>query len=131
MDREPKTKVTPFDYVNSVFTKKYMDDLSEFSPFLALKALSLHPSTVMYAAEINSMSGLTPRMQYDYLFYSIRKQKPLYAKWPNKSKAGEADLEAVKEYFKYNDTKAKQALAVLTKEQLQTIKEKNNKGGYE
>jgi hypothetical protein len=39
------------------------------------------------------------------------------------------DLEYVKEYYGYSNEKAREALTLLTKEQLEHIKEKLDKGG--
>jgi len=45
-------------------------------------------------------------------------------------KANKLDnLEDVKEYYGYSNEKAKQALDILTDEQIATIKQKLNKGG--
>ena len=40
-----------------------------------------------------------------------------------------SDLDAVKEYFGFNNEKAKQALRILNSEQITSIKEKTIKGG--
>jgi len=39
------------------------------------------------------------------------------------------DLEYVKEYFGYGNEKAREALNILTKQQIEDIKETLNKGG--
>jgi tRNA G10 N-methylase Trm11 len=39
------------------------------------------------------------------------------------------DIEYVKEYYGYSNEKAKQALNILTKEQIEVIKESLKKGG--
>jgi hypothetical protein len=64
---------------------------------------------------------LDPLLQHDYLFYSVRKQKR-YSKWKKKDK--DADLEAVKMYFNYGYQKAKEAMPLLNKQQLEYIKDK-------
>ena len=60
------------------------------------------------------------------LINSIRPRKR-YAPWLKTSKIN--NLELVKEYFGYNDQKAKDALDLLTDDQLEHIQTKLNKGG--
>ena len=48
-------------------------------------------------------------------------------KWVKKE--NDRDISLVKEYYGYNNSKAIQALSILTPEQLSIIREKLNKGG--
>jgi hypothetical protein len=128
-------KTNPFDYTTSVSqTKKDImrgtanDKLAEksYSPFLTNRALSYHNDTVFYANEMNTRHHLDNLLQYDFLLNIIRPKKR-YAKWSKKDNDG--DVLIVKEYYGYNDTKALQALSILTNEQLVTIRTKIQKGG--
>ena len=49
------------------------------------------------------------------------------AKWVKK--VSEDDLELVKEYYGYNNEKARQALSILSDDQLVLIRTKQEKGG--
>ena len=69
---------------------------------------------------------LDGKLQNDYLINIIRPKKR-FAKWVKK--LSEDDLEVVKTYYGYNDEKARQALSILSDEQLILIKEKQYKGG--
>jgi len=80
----------------------------------------------MQANEMNISHWLDPKLQYDFLFHSIRAKKRFFKK---KKTTTDPAFEQVKEYYKYNDKRTKEALAILTKEQLDIIKNKNNKGG--
>ena len=51
-----------------------------------------------------------------------------YAPWLKASKID--NLELVKEYFGYSDQKAKDALKILSDDDLEYIQDKLNKGGY-
>jgi len=53
--------------------------------------------------------------------------KKRFAPWLKANKI--KDLEYVKEYYGYNDEKAKSALELLSDEQITTIKDSLNKGG--
>jgi hypothetical protein len=130
-------KTNPFDFTNSINTSKKNlmrgtdnDVLAEksYSPFLTNRALSYHNDTVAIANEMNTNHFLDKRLQYEFLLNIIRPKKR-YAKWSKKEKGGEVDL--IKEYYKYNDIKARQALTILTKEQISAIRNKLEKGGKE
>jgi hypothetical protein len=128
-------KTNPFDFTNSINTSKKNlmrktdnDVLAEksYSPFLTNRALSYHNDTVAIANEMNIRHFTDKRLQYEFLLNIVRPKKR-YAKWSKKEKGGDVDV--VKEYFKYNDIKARQALTILTKEQLVEIRQKLEKGG--
>jgi hypothetical protein len=123
-------KTNPFDYTNSINqTKKNLmrdtanDKLAEkdYAPFLTNRALSYHNDTVFYANEMNTRHHLDNLLQYEY-FLNIIRPKKRFAKWSKKD--NESDISFVKEYYGYNDTKARQALDILTDDQLRIIKEK-------
>lgn len=128
-------KTNPFDYTNSIsHTKKDLmrgtanDKLAEkdYAPFLTNRALSYHNDTVFFANEMNRRHHLDNLLQYDYLLNTVRPKKR-YAKWAKKDNDG--DVSVVKEYYGYNDSKAQQALAILTKEQLIEMRHLLEKGG--
>lgn len=125
----------PFDYVNAInFTKKDLmtdtenDELAEsgYAPFLTNRSLSYFPDTIMYANEMNKHHHLDNKLQFHYLINSIRPKKR-FSKWAKKQE--DNDLEAVKEYYGYNNAKGEAALSLLSPEQIQDIKRKLNKGG--
>lgn len=125
----------PFDYVNAInFNKQDLmtgtdnDELAEaaYVPFLANRSLSNFPDTILYANEMNKHNHLDNKLQFHYLINSIRPKKR-FSKWAKRQDS--EDFEAVKEYFKYNNTKTEQALQLLTPDQIKTIKKKLNTGG--
>ena len=123
--------VSPFDYLNSInFTKQdiMMDDQAEkgYAPFMVNRGLSYFPDTVAFANEMNRYHHLDNRLQFDFLINITRKRKR-FSKWAKAQT--ESDIESVKEYYGYSNTKARQALTLLSPEQLTIIKNKVNKGG--
>jgi|TARA_Y100000034_G_scaffold108869_1_gene139594 hypothetical protein len=119
------------DWLNSInYTKKdvMVDEYEEkkYPAFIINKCLAPFPDTLLYVNELNRLHGLDNRLQYDFLLNSLRKRKR-FAKWMKSSKI--KDLDAVKEYYGYSNEKAKQALKVLTEEQIKIIKIKLTKGG--
>lgn len=125
----------PFDWINAVTNTKQdligeSDDpvLTEkqYNAFMVNRGLSYFTDTILYANEMNIHHEIDSKLKFDYLLNTIRPKKR-FAKWVKK--VSEDDLEAVKDYFKYNDEKARQALSILSDDQLTMIKEKLQQGG--
>lgn len=123
--------MSPFDYLNSInFTKQdiMIDDVTEkqYNAFMVNRGLSYFPDTVALANEMNMYAHLDKKLQYHFLINIVRKRKR-FSKW-NKPDL-ERDIEVVKEYYGYSNEKAKQALTLLSPEQITIIKKKVSKGG--
>ena len=97
-----------------------------YPAFIVNKCLAPVNDTIMLVNEMNFHNHLDNKLQYDFLLNSLRKQNR-YASWMKASKT--KNLEYVKEYFGYNNEKAKSALNVLSENDIATIKEKLKKGG--
>jgi len=124
----------PFDFVNSInFTKKNLmrdsdnDELSEksYAPYLTNKSLSYFTDTLLYANEMNKYHFLDNKLQYEFFLNSIRKKKR-FAKWAKADKND--DLVMVSEYYQISLSKAKEAIRLLSTEQLSTIRNKMEQG---
>ena len=102
-------------------------DLKEYSPFMVNRALSYHMDCVLYANEMNKHHSIDKDMQYQYLLNSIRPVKRKFQPWHKSST--DKDLECIKEYFGYSNQKAKEALILLSAEQIAEIKIRTDKGG--
>ena len=121
------------DYLNQINhgKKNLMDSEDEFwekkyPAYIINKCLSAFTDTIFYVNEVNRLHHLDKKLQNDFLINSLRKRKR-FAKWLRASKI--KDIEYVKEYYGYSNEKAKQALNVLTDDQINTIKIKLIKGG--
>ena len=124
------------EYLNSInFNKNNLmdgeDDMYEkkYSPFIVNKCLAPHNDTILLVNEMNrygSVLDKDKKLQYDFLLNTIRTRKR-YAPWIKESKS--KNLEYVKEYYGYNNSKAKSILDILNDEQIEFIKSKLNKGG--
>ena len=121
------------DYLNAInFSKKNVmasEDtmwVKKYPAFIVNKVLSGFSDTIMLVNEMNRNHFLDKDMQFQFLLNSIRSKKR-YSPFLRASKI--KDIECVKEYYGYNNEKAKTALDLLTKEQLKLIKEKLYKGG--
>jgi hypothetical protein len=102
-------------------------DLKDYTPFVVNRALSYHIDCILYANEMNLRTGMDKDMQYKYLLNTIRPMKRKFQPW-QKAEANK-NLQYVKEYFGYSDSKAKDALRLLTDEQIADIRIRIHKGG--
>ena len=125
-------KIELKDWLNSINQNKknIMDEdpssIKEYAPYIINRCLSGHIDCLMYANEMNKFSSLDKKLQYDFFINIIRKKKR-FSPWLKQEKI--KDLEIVKSYYGYSNEKAKQALKILTKEQLDFIKSKLETGG--
>ena len=120
-------------YLNSInSTKKNLldsDDIfweRKYPAFIINKCLSAHPDSLFYVNEMNRLNFLDKRLQYDFLINSLSKRKR-FAKWMRSTKVKNIDL--IKLYYGYSNEKAKQALDILTADDIEIIKTKLNTGG--
>ena len=102
-------------------------DAKDYTPFVVNRALSYHIDCILYANEMNINNMLDKDMQYQYLLNTIRPMKRKFQSW-QKAEVNN-NLECVKEFFGYSNQKAKEALRILSDEQIAIIKAKTNKGG--
>lgn len=116
------------DWLNSInFTKEDLSEsIQDYSPYIINRCLSGNIDCVMYVNEMNMAHHLDKDMQYLFYLNSLRKKKR-FSPWLRKDKV--TDLEYVKSYYGYSNEKAFQALKILTKEQLNFIKQRLDIGG--
>jgi hypothetical protein len=122
--------MTPFDYVNLVLHKTTQTgelDFVDYKPFLVNRSLSYQLDCVLYANEMNQWPQIDKDMQYQYFLNSIRPMKRKFQPW--QKSATDENIECVKTYFGYSNAKAKEALRILSDEQIAEIKRKTDKGG--
>ncbi|UYA57661.1 clamp loader small subunit [Synechococcus phage S-CREM1] len=120
------------DWLNSINQSKINimdenpDSISKYPAYVINRCLSGHMDAVLYANEMNINCHLDNKMQYDFYINSLRSKKR-FSPWLKKDSL--KDLELVKQYYGYSNEKAKTALGLLTKEQLNYIESKLNTGG--
>ena len=121
------------DYLNAInHTKeKLMDTEDEewerkYSPFIVNKCLAPFQDTILLVNEMNQYPNIDKKLQFDFLINSLRPRKR-YTPWLKATKL--ENLEYVKEFYGYNNEKAKVALDLLNDEQISAIKQKMRKGG--
>ena len=120
------------DWLNSVnFNKDNLiendpESISSYSPYIINRCLSGHLDTVLFANEMNRYSNLDKDMQYSFFLYTLRKRKR-FSPWLKKEQVDDLDL--VKKHYGYSNEKAKVAVSLLTKTQLEYIRNKHDMGG--
>ena len=121
------------DYLKAInYTKENLLDTEDeqwekkYPSFIINKCIAPFPDTVMLVNEINQLHHLDKKLQFDFLINSLRPRKR-YTPWMKAKKL--ENLEYVKEYYGYNNEKARYALDILNDEQISAIKTKLNKGG--
>ena len=120
-------------YLNAInYTKEKLMDADDemwekkYPSFIVNKALSAFEECILLVNELNINPHIDKKLQFSFLINSVRIKKR-FSPWLRKSKIN--DLDICKEYYGYNNEKAKEALRILTKQQLQIIKQKLNRGG--
>jgi len=124
--------MNPFDYVNAILQNKkqlIVDEITEkdYTPFLVNRSLSYHKDCIMYANEMNRRHFIDKKLQNDFLLNTVRSQKRPFAKWAKVEKND--DLECIKLIYNFSDSKARDARRLISKEQIQELKEKTDTGG--
>ena len=121
------------EYLNAInFTKKNVMDSDDelwkkkYPAFIVNKMLSAFSDTIMLVNEMNRNHFIDKDMQFQFLLNSIRTKKR-FSPFLRANKLKE--IECVKEYYGYSNDKAKSALDILTKDEINLIKEKLFKGG--
>lgn len=125
------SKITPFDFINNICQSK--DDLivdsdseKQYNPYLINRGLSFGADTIIYANEMNSRPHIEKKLQYDFLRTAMPKKKR-YNKWIKAD--NDENIELVSEYYGYSMERAKEALSLLTEDNLEYIRQKLFKGG--
>ena len=120
------------DWLNSInFNKNNLIEedpavIKDYPPYIINRCLSGHLDCIMFTNEMNKYSSLDKDMQYIFYLNTLRKKKR-FSPWLRKEKV--TDLQSVKQYYGYSNEKASQALKILSKQQLEFIKQRLETGG--
>lgn len=121
------------DVIHSILRSKnrciHEDNEKEYVPFVVNRALSFHQDCVWFANEMNKNPHLDKLLQYDFLLNTVRGYKREFAPWIKREK--NKTLEALKQYYGFSNEKARDALNLLSNEQINEIIRNSEKGGVE
>ena len=120
------------DWLNSInFNKDNLieedpESISSYPPYIVNRCLSGTLDSVLFANEMNLNAHLDKDMQYSFLLYTLRKRKR-FSPWLKKEQVDDLDL--VKKHYGYSNEKAKVAVSLLTKSQIESLRHKYDMGG--
>ena len=121
------------DYLNAInVNKEPLLDESEtytkqsYPPFVVTRCLSYFPDTLFAANEVNIRPHMDSKMHFDFLRGAVRPRKR-FSKWLKREE--DERVAALIEYYGFSSRKAREALMVLTEEQISEIVEATSKGG--
>jgi hypothetical protein len=138
---ETQTKQYDWRYENNINSGKELIDLDteqefKYNKWRTNSSLSMHRDTIDVAQKMNLNHHISDKMHYHFLFNSVRKQKRYGKKKTDADKKLEKQLEQevktlslIQEYYKYNIVRAKEAYKILSKDQIELIRQKQEKGG--
>jgi hypothetical protein len=121
------SKLNPFDYIKSINEKTgNMMDISpdaerDYVPFVVNRGLSFSADTILYANEMNCKPLTDRRMQYDYLYHSVRKRRR-YDKWVKPSQMDDELVEAVMLRYQVGRKRAMEYIRLLDDASLDALK---------
>lgn len=125
--------MNPFDFVKSINDKtgnlidRDPNTEREYSPYIVNRALSQFADTVMAANTMNSMHYLDKKLQYDYLYRSVKKSKR-FARWIKPER--EEDWEnMIMEWYKVSRVRAREYLSMMTEQDKEELTAKTYIGG--
>lgn len=125
------------DVLNSLFKTKEdlateIDGQRELvdapGPWVVNRMVSLFPDCTSDVNEINILPGIDGLMQYDFLRLRLKPRAKTFTPWLKAEKPTE-DVELVMRYYDYSAEKAREALDILTEEQLEIIRATFFEGG--
>lgn len=121
------------DYLNAInVNKEPLLDESEtytkqsYPPFVVTRCLSYFPDTLFAANEVNIRPHMDSKMHFDFLRGAVRPRKR-FSKWLKREE--DERVKALVEYYGFSSRKAREALTVLTEEQISEIVAATSKGG--
>jgi len=120
------------DWLNSInHTKVNLleedpDSVKKYPPYIINRCMSGHIDAILFANEMNKHPNLDKDMQYSFYLNTLRKRKR-FSPWLKKEQV--EDLDLVKKHYGYSNEKAKIALTLLTKSQLEFLRKTHDMGG--
>jgi hypothetical protein len=126
--------VKPFDYVSAINSHKDImtgtdnDKLAEhdYNPWIVNKHFSYFHDTIYMANEMNSHYHIDNKLQFSFYINIIRKGNR-FQKWVKS--IDDENLKLVCSYYNYSYEKGREALKILSEEDIKIIKTKLEKGG--
>lgn len=125
------SRLSPFEFIGSINDKKYLMVTPEverqYVPFIVNRGLSNFIDAMPYVHFLNQHPNLPNKMQYDYLYYGLRKMKRFGGKWAKLEK--HEYLDDVIAFYKVSKQKAMGLIERLSEEQLVELRARTKRIG--
>jgi len=111
-------RLSPFDFIKSINEKTgnlmevSPDTEKDYTPFVVNRGLSFSPDTILYANEMNCLPFTERRMQYDYLYASVRRRKR-FDKWIKPEEGNEELVQAVMQRYGIGRKRADEYISLM------------------
>jgi hypothetical protein len=118
-------RLSPFDFVKSINEKTenliqvQPDAERDYVPFMVNRSLSFSPDTILYANMMNEKWMLDKKMQYDFLYGSVRRRRR-FDKWMKREEDDMIPL--VMEIYKVNQRRAIEYLGLMNEDQKKELR---------
>lgn len=121
-------------YENTILNGAMVEVDGDYSQWRTNAILAKHKDVVPFVNEMNINYHVSNDMHYTYLYNAVRKYRRGFNKSETKQEKAAREKEQelislVSNYYKYNIVRAKEALRILTDEQINEIRNKQEKGG--
>jgi hypothetical protein len=122
--------MTPFDFINAINHKTPIEWTEEvekdYAPFMINRGLGYFPESVQIANELNKLSHIDKKMQFDLLYALVPRGKR-FTKW-NKAD-NNPDVILLTNVFGYSRQYASTVIDLFTQEQLEELRMRIDTGG--
>ena len=118
-------RLSPFDFVKSINEKTenliqvQPDAERDYVPFMVNRSLSFSPETILYANMMNENWMLDKKMQYDFLYGSVRRRRR-FDKWMKREEDDMTPL--VMEIYQVNQRRAIEYLSLMNEDQKKELR---------
>ena len=125
--------MNPFDYIKSINDKtenlidRDPDCEKSYIPFIVNRAMSQFSDTVLAANTMNALHHIDKKLQYDYLWNTVKKRKR-FSKWC-KPEWNKEEEEMVSSYYTVSRSRAREYLGMMTETDKEHLQLKTNIGG--
>ena len=108
-----------FDFFMAINLKKDPQSIILCNSSMINQLLSQYSDCLLHVNEMNSRPSCDDKLQYEYLFHSLRQGDRNIQRWMVPDTFNQNNLELVKQYCGYSTEKAQSVLEILTDEQLE------------
>lgn len=119
---EKKKGLSPFAFVKSISQDKTYDFSDEvikkdYSPLIAMRALSYFEDTTILANIANSYPFLPKIAHFKLLFHGVLKRNR-FSKWEKEDDWEKRKIDIIKKYFHYNTQKANDVVSFFSEKEI-------------